>query len=175
MIKRTAEKVITWIGIGFQILTVLGISLLLFLMNMETVKESMIEDGAMTASEAASSSQLTNIFLIIGLVLSIVLLVLAILSAKWIDKKSKVAGVILIIIGVISLFGNWIATILWIVSGIMLLVKKPKTSLYNEREIKDDDPFSDHSNSTHKQNEVKEAYANRKEDVKKIDDDPYKY
>ncbi|MDN6160711.1 MAG: DUF4064 domain-containing protein, partial [Staphylococcus equorum] len=108
MIKRTAEKVMTWIGIGFQILTILGISLLLFLMNMETVKESMIEDGAMTASEAASSSQLTNVFLIIGLILSIVLLVLAILSAKWIDKKSKVAGVILIIIGVISLFGNWI-------------------------------------------------------------------
>ncbi|WP_261697918.1 DUF4064 domain-containing protein [Staphylococcus equorum] len=167
MIKRTAEKVMTWIGISFQILTVLGISLLLFFMNMETVKESMIKDGAMTASEAASSSQLTNIFLIIGLVLNIVLLVLAILSAKWIDKKPKVAGVILIIIGVISLFGNWIATILWIISGIMLLVKKPKTSLYNEREIKDDDPFSDHSNSTYKQNEVKEAYANRKEDVKK--------
>lgn len=169
MIKRTAEKVMTWIGIGFQILTILGISLLLFLMNMETVKESMIEDGAMTASEAASSSQLTNVFLIIGLILSIVLLVLAILSAKWIDKKPKVAGVILIIIGVISLFGNWI------VSGIMLLVKKPKTSLYNEREVKDDDPFSNHSNSTHKQNEVKEPYDNRKEDVKKIDDDPYKY
>lgn len=167
MIKRTAEKVMTWIGISFQILTVLGISLLLFFMNMETVKESMIKDGAMTASEAASSSQLTNIFLIIGLVLNIVLLVLAILSAKWIDKKPKVAGVILIIIGVISLFGNWIATILWIISGIMLLVKKPKTSLYNEREIKDDDPFSDHSNSTYKQNKVKEAYANRKEDVKK--------
>src|SRR5699024_5028729 len=177
MIKRTSEKIMTWIGIGFQFFVVLGITLILVLMNMESVQESMIKDGTMTASEAASSAQVNNIFLIIGLVLNIILLVLAILSVMWIYKKTKVAGIILIIIGVISLFGNWIGAILWTISGIILLVKKPKvpqTNLYNEKEVQDDNPFSDNSNSMDKQNAADISDNKNSNHISK-EEDPYKY
>ena len=109
---------------------------------------------------------------------------MAIIGAVLIGKKAKAAGILLIIVGVISLIGNWITAILWLVAGIMLLVRKPQKPIYSRDEEDDANPFikdgsqvNEHNNSyvlseNQKENEqekIKENYSDTDEDNK------YKY
>ena len=160
MIKRTGERILTWIGNALQIFGILlwGTLLIGININPEGFKHSMI-DSETTMEDASASYTIFNTILIIGVLVSIIVLVLGILSAIWIGKNNKPAGIILIVIGVVSLFGSTLSGVLWLVSGIMLLVRKPKPSIYNNIE-------SETSNQ-----EVEDIY---KENNQK-QEDPYKY
>ena len=74
--------------------------------------------------------QTYNIMLGLGVVLIIILLILLIVSivaAILIGKNAKVSGILLVITGIIGLFLSFMAGVLWLIAGIMLLVRKPQT------------------------------------------------
>ncbi|EHM68088.1 DUF4064 domain-containing protein [Staphylococcus pettenkoferi] len=123
--KRTAEKVLSWIGIVFGIL---GIIFLYFLksffasdnVDTDAVNSSQSTEQARQSVESMSTTMIT------GMIVSIIGIILA-LIAIFLIKKSRIAsGVLLIIAGIVFIFTNWICTILFLIAGIMLLVRKPK-------------------------------------------------
>ena len=74
--------------------------------------------------------QTYNLMLGLGVVFIIILLILLIVSivaAILIGKNAKVSGILLVITGIIGLFLSFIAGALWLIAGIMLLVRKPQT------------------------------------------------
>ncbi|MCZ4236685.1 DUF4064 domain-containing protein [Staphylococcus equorum] len=184
MIKRTTERVLTWIGIALQLIGVVLIAVFIPMIGNNEVKETVIQQ-MMADDPSFSYEDGTNIFgmlsslLTAGLVLSIVILIIAIIGAILINKKAKAAGILLILVGVISFLGNWINAILWIVAGVMLLVRKLKQPIHGEGEMYNDN----------KQDAVNESYersnSNQDQDLKDFDDldgktkqdhnDPYKY
>ncbi|MFG6257607.1 hypothetical protein ACF7UE_12370, partial [Staphylococcus epidermidis] len=56
-----------------------------------------------------------------------ILLIVSIVAAILIGKNAKVSGILLVITGIIGLFLSFIAGALWLIAGIMLLVRKPQT------------------------------------------------
>lgn len=182
MIKRTTERVLTWIGIALQLIGVVLIAVFIPMIGNNEIKETVIQQ-MMADDPSFSYEDGTNIFgmlsslLTAGLVLSIVILIIAIIGAILINKKAKAAGILLILVGVISFLGNWINAVLWIVAGVMLLVRKPKQPIHGEM-------YNDN-----KQDAVNEPYersnSNQDQDLKDFDDldgkpkqeqnDPYKY
>ncbi|RZI00233.1 DUF4064 domain-containing protein [Staphylococcus condimenti] len=157
MIKRTAEHVLTWIGVGVAALGLLLIGLMLPFMSGDAFIQGMQEgDGNLTYEDAAASASIFHTFATVGLVLGLITLILAIIGGIFISKKAKTAGILLLIAGVITLLGNWISAILWIVAGILLLVKKPKRDTLTE------DGYYNYD----KANEVAKE---------RTEEDPYKY
>ena len=135
--KRTAEKVLAWIVVALQIIGVIAIGLMFPFMGSNDFKQSAIqamqqEDASLTAANAEDGLNLLLGMLGIGLIYGIVVLIIGLIGAILIGKKAKVAAILLIIAGVLSILGNWINAILWIVAAIMLLVRKPKDTNYYE-------------------------------------------
>lgn len=157
MIKRTAEHILTWIGVGLSALGLLVLGLILpFISGDDFIQVIQEGDGSLTYEDAAASASFFHAFATIGLVLGIITLILAIIGGVFINKKAKTAGILLLIAGVITLLGNWIVAILWIIAGIMLLVKKPKRDTLTE------DGYYNYD----KANEVAKE---------RTEEDPYKY
>lgn len=140
MIKRTVEKVLSWIGNILHLLYLGFIALMVSMMGNKDFKHEMIHN-TQDSNQGVSSDQLNQSYgmlssmgtwYIIGF---IVLLILAIIATLLIGKKSKIAGIILLIVGVIALLtSSFLAGILWIIAGIMLLARKPKNdpNQYND-------------------------------------------
>ncbi|EKU50151.1 hypothetical protein C273_02753 [Staphylococcus massiliensis S46] len=53
-------------------------------------------------------------------ILSLTFFILGIIATRKIGKSDRTASLMLIIIGVISLLGNTLAGVLWLIAGIML-------------------------------------------------------
>ncbi|NWK83366.1 DUF4064 domain-containing protein [Staphylococcus sp. GSSP0090] len=208
--KRTIERVLTWIGIALQILGVVVIAVLLPMLGNGEVKDAFIsqmmqDDSSFTYEDGNAIFSTFSGLLTTGLVLGIILLIIALIAVFLISKKPKVAGILLIIAGVISFLGNWINAILWLVAGIMLLVRKPKEPIYGKEEDDDVNPFIKDGSQVNEQNNsfvlseeqkrneqeaIKDEYSNSNdnhsdkdlkdfedldEKSKKVDNDPYKY
>ncbi|WP_239751630.1 DUF4064 domain-containing protein [Mammaliicoccus sp. H-M34] len=175
MIKRTTERTFIWIGIAVQILILLVCGLLLWYSNSDGAVIDMMNSNSISIDEAKSTLNILSGFMIIELIWGVILMGLAITSIVWTDKKTRVAGIILIVIGILSIILNWVAVIMWIIAGTMLIRRKPKTSLYNEFEennenFQDENPFlTNEKNSNDSEDYVKEQET--KNDV----EDPYKY
>ncbi|HCN60319.1 MULTISPECIES: DUF4064 domain-containing protein [Mammaliicoccus] len=175
MIKRTTERTFIWIGIAVQILILLVCGLLLWYSNSDGAVIDMMNSNSISIDEAKSTLNILSGFMIIELIWGVILMGLAITSIVWTDKKTRVAGIILIVIGILSIILNWVAVIMWIIAGTMLIRRKPKTSLYNEFEennesFQDENPFlANEKNSNDSEDYVEEQET--KNDV----EDPYKY
>ncbi|WP_239734725.1 DUF4064 domain-containing protein [Mammaliicoccus sp. G-M28] len=175
MIKRTTERTFIWIGIAVQILILLVCGLLLWYSNSDGAVIDMMNSNSISIDEAKSTLNILSGFMIIELIWGVILMGLAITSIVWTDKKTRVAGIILIVIGILSIILNWVAVIMWIIAGTMLIRRKPKTSLYNEFEennesFQDENPFlTNEKNSNDSEDYVEEQET--KNDV----EDPYKY
>ena len=126
MIKRTAEKVLTWIGVGIQTIAILfcGFLALVIGLNSNEFETALLEDGTYTVDEAQFVVMIYNFFVNFAVIFGILALILAIVGGVFINKKTKLAGILLIIAGVLSFFFS-LSGILWLVAGIMLLVRKP--------------------------------------------------
>lgn len=189
MMKRTVERVLAWIGIGLQLLGVIVLAIFLPLFGNGSMKDAMIQsmmesDSTITYENGEAVINMLSGLVTAGLVLSIILLIIAIIGVVLIGKKAKAAGILLIIVGVISFAGNWINAILWLVSGIMLLVRKPRDPIYTRNAeddanpyIKDGSQVNEHNNSyvlsedqkENEQQEIKDKYTDSD------DDNKYKY
>ncbi|MCO4330592.1 DUF4064 domain-containing protein [Staphylococcus hyicus] len=126
MIKRTTEKLLTWIGVGLQVIVVLFWAFLAILIgaNSGEIETALLEDGTTTVEEAQFIMMMYHFIVNFALIFGIIALIVAIIAGVMMNKKVKLAGILLIIAGVISIFYS-ISGILWLVAGIMLLVRKP--------------------------------------------------
>ncbi|GEP83603.1 membrane protein [Staphylococcus piscifermentans] len=157
MIKRTAEHILTWIGVGLSAIGLLLIGLVLPFMSADSFIQGMQEgDGNITYEDATMTASLFQNVGIFVLILGLITLVIAIIGGVFINKNAKTAGILILIAGVISLLGNWVVAILWIIAGILLLVKKP------QRDTLTEDGYYNYD----KANEVAKDRNN---------EDPYKY
>ncbi|MCU5746311.1 DUF4064 domain-containing protein [Staphylococcus sp. SQ8-PEA] len=175
--KRTAEKVLTWIGFGFNILVFFGCILftLLLTTSKEEFSKALMEENAFSLNEAGTIADIYTFMSMVGLVLTAIYFILCILAAVWIGKKNKAAGIILIVIGALSFISpNWIAGVLWLIAGIMLLVRKPKA--YHSNLANDYNYNNDYTRSENRDQNDSGYERNLGENTsKKVDEDPYKY
>ncbi|PTK10216.1 DUF4064 domain-containing protein [Mammaliicoccus sciuri] len=175
MINRTMERVLIWIGIAIQIIILLVLVLGLFLSfssSEETIR-TMMEEDAMSLNEATSAQNILNGFMIFEIIWSTILMGIAIITNFMIKNNSKVAGILFIVIGILSILSNWIAMILWIIAGILILNKKKKSSLYNDIEEKNENPFI--SNKEKNSNDEVSTHTNTNHKEEKDLENPYKY
>ena len=122
MIQRKGELILSWIGNGLHLLYVFLIGIFFIMTQTSDFKNGMIQ-GFIDENPY-------NLMLGLGVVLIIILLILLIVSivaAILIGKNAKVSGILLVITGIIGLFLSFIAGALWLIAGIMLLVRKPQT------------------------------------------------
>lgn len=163
--NRKAENILTWIGVGLQ-------GLIAFIFTLIFIFAIF---GEGMSSPNATDEQNNMLFSTVFFVISVLFLIGSIIAGINIKKRTKFSGILLIILGILSLIGNFISGILWIIVGILLLVRKPKRSFYdntvinNQEANKSADPFendfkkgSTNDNNKEKQNEDEQ-------------DDPFKY
>ncbi|MEB8094967.1 DUF4064 domain-containing protein [Staphylococcus caprae] len=162
MIKRTGEKVLSWIGNILHLLYLGFIVLMVSMMGNKDFKDEMI-NSSQSSNPDVSSDQLNQYYGMLSsmgtgfIIFLIALLILAIIGTILISKKPKVAGILLIIAGIIGIFTSFIAGILWLIAGIMLLARKPKDDIYNHN--------GDYANNEYQSNNNHERYENGDQQV----------
>ncbi|NWK85131.1 DUF4064 domain-containing protein [Staphylococcus sp. GSSP0090] len=133
--KRTAEKILVWIGIILQFIMIFLMAIIAPFFNDVSVKNELIEvinqsnvynQNASQMDPANIVDLVSNLF-ISALIVVIVCTVIAIIFATLINKLPKFAGIIFIILGIVTVLTlNWITAILWLIAGILLLVRKKR-------------------------------------------------
>ena len=131
MIQRKGELILSWIGNGLHLLYVFLVGIFFIMTQTSEFKNGMIQGFIEeNQGEYDLAYQTYNLMLGLGVVFIIILLILLIVSivaAILIGKNAKVSGILLVITGIIGLFLSFIAGALWLIAGIMLLVRKPQT------------------------------------------------
>ncbi|PTI05486.1 hypothetical protein BU096_09610 [Staphylococcus xylosus] len=176
--KRTVERVLTWIGIALQLLGVVIMAFLIPMMGNNEIKETFInqmmqEESSFTYEDGNAIFSTFSGLLTAGLVLGIILLIISFIAVFLIGKKSKVAGILLTIAGVISFLGNWVNAILWIVAGVMLLVRKPKAPIYSKDEEDDVNPYIQDGSQVNERNNSFVLSEEQKENEQEAIDKEY--
>ena len=147
MIKRTGERVLAWIGVGIQLLGVLIWGGLLLFMGSSGFKEELRADNP-TLSPSQASESANVFFIIMGVGLAI---------------------------GIISLIFNWISAILWIIAGIMLLVRKPAPNLSSDISRAEHTANNHNDIPTENNDSEHQSMKSLDEVERRKSDDPYKY
>lgn len=131
MIQRKGELILSWIGNGLHLLYVFLVGIFFIMTQTSDFKNGMIQGFIEeNPGEYDLAYQTYNLMLGLGVVFIIILLILLIVSivaAILIGKNAKVSGILLVITGIIGLFLSFMAGVLWLIAGIMLLVRKPQT------------------------------------------------
>ncbi|MBU8681027.1 DUF4064 domain-containing protein [Staphylococcus saprophyticus] len=135
--KRTAEKILIWIGIILQLILIFLMAIVAPFFNDVSVKNELIEvinqsniynQNASQMDPANIVDLVSNLF-ILALIVVIVCTVIAIIFAILTNKLPKFVGIIFILLGLVTVLTlNWITAILWLVAGILLLVRKKQKS-----------------------------------------------
>lgn len=134
-IKRTGEHVLTWIGVAIQALVAIMFLMIKPFIGNADFKEQIINETQKQGNEV-SITEINNGMDALGGLFNFftwgafIPLILAIIGGILINKKPKLAGILLIIAGILAIATNWISLILWLIAGIMLLVRKPKHDMY---------------------------------------------
>ncbi|PTE97273.1 DUF4064 domain-containing protein [Staphylococcus equorum] len=137
--KRTVEKILTWVGIILQFILIFLMAIVTPFLNDASVKDSLIQSMNNSQEFNQVSNQMTpsqlldmaSSLFIVALGAVIVCTIIAIIFALLINKIPKVSGVVLILIAIVTVFTfNWITALLWLVAGILLLVRKAHKSSY---------------------------------------------
>ncbi|POA08342.1 hypothetical protein CD039_09650 [Staphylococcus argensis] len=186
MMNRTPVRTLAWIGNGLKILALILLILVWIFMNVG----SMFSVNFMDEEDALALLGF-NIVLAIGFIFFIISLIISILATVWIGKKDKPAGIMLIVVGGLSIISSTIITgALWLIAGILLLVivNDEKNDLYNEQTQPSyadaQESHTEHGNSTI--NEDHTSPNNQDKDESKSastlshkknekDDQPYKF
>lgn len=141
-IKRTSEHVLTWIGVAIQALVAIMFLMIKPFIGNADFKEQIINETQKQGNEV-SITEINNGMDALGGLFNFftwgafIPLILAIIGGILINKKPKLAGILLIIAGILAIATNWISLILWLIAGIMLLVRKPKHDMYGNADYND--------------------------------------
>ena len=98
-----------------------------------------------------------------------------IIGAIKIGKSNKLAGILLLVFGIISLIFNWISAILWIIAGIMLLVRKPAPNLSSDISRAEHTANNHNDIPTENNDSEHQSMKSLDEVERRKSDDPYKY
>ncbi|BBK27049.1 DUF4064 domain-containing protein [Staphylococcus arlettae] len=176
MIKRTGERVLAWIGVGIQLLGVLIWGGLLLFMGSSGFKEELRADNpTLSPSQASESANVFFIIMGVGLAIGLIVLIGTIIGAIKIGKSNKLAGILLLVFGIISLIFNWISAILWIIAGIMLLVRKPAPNLSSDISRAEHTANNHNDIPTENNDSEHQSMKSLDEVERRKSDDPYKY
>ena len=175
MISRTGERILAWIGVVIQLLGVLMWGGILLFMGSAGFEEELRADPSLTPSEASESATIFLVIMGVGLAIGLIVLIGTIIGSIKIGKSNKLAGILLLVFGIISLILNWISAILWIIAGIMLLVRKPEPKTFGNdlRSERTGDSYND-SSTEHNEREH-QSMKSLDEVEQRKSDDPYKY
>lgn len=129
--SRKTEKILAWIanGLSALFLIIMALSLVLFSIpeTRQQISEVMKQQG-----QQLSMDQITFQLgaVVVGVLFSTVFGIIATLLLK---KKRVLSGILMIAVAVVGFVtSNYIAAILWLIAGIMLLSKKdPKRPQYS--------------------------------------------
>ncbi|SES97073.1 Protein of unknown function [Oceanobacillus limi] len=132
--KRTGEIILGIIGALFYgILAFIGGAAMWLRNNPDLVQQALDEspeDLGISANELIDTMGTGGTFLLVSSIIAIVLGIVAMVLLKG-NKNPKVAGIIFIatsiIFAIITFGGGIFAGILYLIAGIMCLVRKPKT------------------------------------------------
>ena len=131
--KRTLEKVLVWLGIFIQFVLIFLMAIAAPFLNDRSFKRSLMDSFenqeaiSNNLTQTETSQLLDNIsqLFIVALGLVIVTTILALIFVLLINKIPKTVGVIFILLAIVSVFTlNIISALLWLIAGILLLVKK---------------------------------------------------
>lgn len=161
--KRTIEKSLIWTGIAIHIIGLLLVTI-----------------GIIGMNTAPNVSEMDNTIIILIYIFTIIFLIISIIAVTRINKFNKLAGILLIVIGVLVLPPNFISAILWLIAGIMLLTRKSKNNKYglnNRNKYQDEEKESNENNLiSNDPFEIKDLNSNAENKLKKEDvEDPFKY
>ncbi len=126
MIQRKGELILSWIGNGLHLLYVFLVGIFFIMTQTSEFKNGMIQ-GFIEENPGEYDLAYQTYNLMLGLGVVLILLIVSIVAAILIGKNAKVSGILLVITGIIGLFLSFIAGALWLIAGIMLLVRKPQT------------------------------------------------
>ncbi|MCG3399624.1 DUF4064 domain-containing protein [Staphylococcus massiliensis] len=109
-------------GTVLQGLTLLfSLGFLIFVLASPTfIKSDLNADPTIKAYEVDTMYTFFIGFAAVIFILSLTFFILGIIATRKIGKSDRTASLMLIIIGVISLLGNTLAGVLWLIAGIML-------------------------------------------------------
>ncbi|MDZ5713213.1 DUF4064 domain-containing protein [Jeotgalibacillus haloalkalitolerans] len=136
--KRTAEGVMTIIGIIVNVLMIIGVFLIGALFNdpaMQAEFERELQNDPAMADAGIDPTMITDMFAGLGLYFNVVVIISTILSiialfAMKRNKKPKLAGGLLIastlVVAVGTVLLGWLPALLFLIAGIMCFVRKPK-------------------------------------------------
>ncbi|MEB7802075.1 DUF4064 domain-containing protein [Staphylococcus xylosus] len=133
--KRTGEKVLVWIGIILQFILIFLMAIITPFLNDVSVKNELADaiynssmyDQGKPQIDASNLVDVASQIFLLALVIVIICTVLAIIFALFINKIPKVVGVCFILLGIVTVLTlNWLTAVLWLIAGIMLLVRKQK-------------------------------------------------
>ncbi len=132
--KRTLEKVLVWLGIFIQFVLIFLMAIAAPFLNDRSFKRSLMDSfenqeaisNNLTQTETSQLLDHISQLFIVALGLVIVTTILALIFVLLINKIPKTVGVIFILLAIVSVFTlNIITALLWLIAGIILLVKKP--------------------------------------------------
>lgn len=132
--KRTLEKVLVWLGIFIQFVLIFLMAIAAPFLNDRSFKRSLMDSfenqeaisNHLTQTETSQLLDHISQLFIVALGLVIVTTILALIFVLLINKIPKTVGVIFILLAIVSVFTlNIITALLWLIAGIILLVKKP--------------------------------------------------
>lgn len=176
IMKYKSERVSSWIAVGLMGLALLGCFLgtIFFAIMGNQTKEGLIATGEFSYSEANDFITLWGPVSVLYLISSIILIIFGIIGSIWIGKKTKAAAIMLLVIGILSIFFNfWPIGLIWIIVSINLFRKRRKAHTSQGPHQGTYDRQQDYTNEQDKHSDFLEDDARRY--TKEVKDDPYKY
>lgn len=141
--SRKTEKILAWIANGLSALFLIIMALSLVLFSIPETR-AQISDVMKQQGQQLSMDQITFQLgaVVVGVLFSTVFGIIATLLLK---KKRVLSGILMIAVAVVGFVtSNYIAAILWLIAGIMLLSKKdPKRQQYSGED--DSSPQGSHN------------------------------
>ena len=133
--SRKTERILAWIANGLSALFLIIMALSLVLFSIPETR-TQISDVMKQQGQQLSMDQITFQLgaVVVGVLFSTVFGIIATLLLK---KKRVLSGILMIAVAVVGFVtSNYIAAILWLIAGIMLLSKKdPKRPQYSGEDV----------------------------------------
>ncbi|CAM3041396.1 DUF4064 domain-containing protein [Staphylococcus argensis] len=163
--SRKTEKILAWIANGLSALFLIIMALSLVLFSIPETREQ-ISDVMKQQGQQLSMDQITFQLgaVVVGVLFSTVFGIIATLLLK---KKRVLSGILMIAVAVVGFVtSNYIAAILWLIAGIMLLSKRdPKRQQHSGS-------FEDSSQAT---NRAEQSFDPEREMQERKEKDSYIY
>ena len=132
--KRVWEKILVWLGLLLQFALIFIYGVIAPFMNDDSfkseIKDSIKEEvssGELSNADINSIVSSLNEWIIYLIGLAIIVAAVALITALIINKLPKTAGVIFILLAIAAVLSlNFVATLFWLIAGIMLIVRRNK-------------------------------------------------